>query len=137
MCGIYLTNIPFVEEEVKTKLESIQFRGPDYTGIQKVDNLTFGHLRLSILDLDVRSHQPMEFEEFVIVFNGEIYNFQDIKQELLSLGYNFNTTGDTEVLLKGYKEWGETIVPKLNGMFAFAIYDVHYNTITKKINISK
>lgn len=123
MCGIYLTNIPFAEEEVKTKLESIQFRGPDYTGIQKIDDLTFGHLRLSILDLDVRSHQPMQFEDFTIVFNGEIYNFQDIKEELVALGYAFNTTGDTEVLLQGYKEWGEAIVPKLNGMFAFAIYD--------------
>ena len=123
MCGIYLTNIPFAEEEVKIKLESIQFRGPDFTGIQKIDDLTFGHLRLSILDLDVRSHQPMQFEEFTIVFNGEIYNFQDIKKELIDLGYAFNTTGDTEVLLKGYKEWGESIVQKLNGMFAFAIYD--------------
>jgi asparagine synthase (glutamine-hydrolysing) len=123
MCGIYLTNIPFSEKEVKSKLKSIQFRGPDYTGLQKIYDLTFGHLRLSILDLDVRSHQPMQFEELTIVFNGEIYNFQDIKKELIVLGYAFNTTGDTEVLLKGYKEWGESIVQKLNGMFAFAIYD--------------
>lgn len=129
MCGIYLTNIPFAEEEVKAKLELIQFRGPDYTGIEKIEGLTFGHLRLSILDLDVRSHQPMHFEEFTIVFNGEIYNFKNIKQELLDLGHVFNTTGDTEVLLKGYKEWGIAIVPKLNGMFAFAIY----NRITRKI----
>lgn len=123
MCGIYLTNIPFAEEGVKSKLESIQFRGPDYTGIEKVEDLTFGHLRLSILDLDVRSHQPMKFENLTIVFNGEIYNFKEIKNELMALGYTFNTTGDTEVLLKGYKEWGEALVPKLNGMFAFAIYN--------------
>lgn len=129
MCGIYLTNIPFAEDEVKVKLESIQFRGPDYTGVQKVDDLTFGHLRLSILDLDIRSHQPMEFEDFTIVFNGEIYNFQNIKEELLALGYIFKTSGDTEVLLKGFKEWGEAVVPKLNGMFAFAIY----NRITRKL----
>ena len=133
MCGIYLTNIPFAEEEVKIKLESIQFRGPDFTGIQKIDDLTFGHLRLSILDLDVRSHQPMQFEGFTIVFNGEIYNFQEIKKELSDLGYIFNTTGDTEVLLKGYIEWGESIVPKLNGMFAFAIY----NASTRKIFCSR
>lgn len=133
MCGIYLTNIPFVEEEVKEKLESIKFRGPDYCGLQKVGDLTFGHLRLSILDLDVRSHQPMQFEELTIVFNGEIYNFQDIKQELVSLGYIFKTAGDTEVLLKGYKEWGESIVPKLNGMFAFAIY----SATTRKIFCSR
>ena len=133
MCGIYLTNIPFAEEEVKVKLESILFRGPDYTGIQKIADLTFGHLRLSILDLDVRSHQPMNFENLTIVFNGEIYNFQEIKKELLTLGYTFNTSGDTEVLLKGYKEWGEGIVPKLNGMFAFAIY----NPATRKIFCSR
>jgi asparagine synthase (glutamine-hydrolysing) len=133
MCGIYLTNIPFAEEEVKDKLQSIQFRGPDYTGIQKTADLTFGHLRLSILDLDVRSHQPMNFEDFTIVFNGEIYNFQYIKNELLTLGHSFKTTGDTEVLLKGYKEWGEGIVPKLNGMFAFAIY----NATTRQIFCSR
>ena len=133
MCGIYLTNIAFPGDEVKDKLESIQFRGPDYTGIQKLDDLTFGHLRLSILDLDVRSHQPMNFEDLTIVFNGEIYNFQEIKMELLDLVYTFNTTGDTEVLLKGYCEWGERIVPKLNGMFAFAIY----NAKTRKIFCSR
>lgn len=123
MCGIYLTNIPFEEEEVKSKLESIQYRGPDYTGTTKFDNLIFGHLRLSIVDLDIRSNQPMQFDNLTIVYNGEIYNFQTIKDELETLGYTFTTTGDTEVLLKGFKEWGEAIVPKLNGMFAFAIYD--------------
>lgn len=133
MCGIYLTNIPFAPEEVKSKLESIQFRGPDYTGIKEVDDLIFGHLRLSILDLEVRSHQPLQFEEYTIVFNGEIYNYQDIKEELESLGYTFKTTGDTEVLLKGYAVWGHELVPKLNGMFAFAIY----NTITRKIFCSR
>lgn len=123
MCGIYLTNISLEEEEVKSKLETIQFRGPDYLGIQKESDLTFGHLRLSILDLNVRSHQPMKFDDLVIVFNGEIYNFQEIKIELINLGYTFTTTGDTEVLLKGYKAWGADLVSKLNGMFAFAIYD--------------
>lgn len=129
MCGIYMTNIPFAEEEVKQKLELIKYRGPDHTGVRKVDGLIFGHLRLSILDLDVRSNQPMHFEDYTIVFNGEIYNFGDIKSELELLGHTFNTTGDTEVLLKGYKEWGHTVVSKLNGMFAFAIY----NKIDRKI----
>jgi len=123
MCGIYITNIPFAEEEVKQKLESIQYRGPDHMGIKKIEDLTFGHLRLSILDLDVRSNQPMQFGDYTIVFNGEIYNFGDIKSELELLGYTFITTGDTEVLLKGFKEWGKAVVSKLNGMFAFAIYD--------------
>jgi asparagine synthase (glutamine-hydrolysing) len=133
MCAIYFTNQKISKEEVNTKLKSIEFRGPDHTGVLQKDDLTFGHLRLSILDLDIRSNQPMEFESYTIVFNGEIYNFQDIRSELLVLGYTFDTTGDTEVLLKGFKEWGSQIVPKLNGMFAFAIYDLN----TRKIFCSR
>jgi asparagine synthase (glutamine-hydrolysing) len=129
MCGIYLSNLPFTEENVKEKLKSINFRGPDFLGVLKLNNLIFGHLRLSIVDLDVRSNQPMQFENLTIVFNGEIYNFIEIKNELINLGYSFNTTGDTEVILKGYKAWGKEIVPKLNGMFAFAIYDSFDNKI--------
>ncbi|WP_281324137.1 asparagine synthase (glutamine-hydrolyzing) [Flavobacterium sp. IMCC34518] len=129
MCGIYITNIPFSIEEVQTKIETIQFRGPDSTGIKKTGDLIFGHLRLAIVDLDVRSNQPMCFEELTIVYNGEIYNYKAIKAELIALGHSFQTTGDTEVLLKGYKQWGEKIVPKLNGMFAFAIYNATTNKL--------
>ena len=129
MCGIYVTNIIFSEKEIRTKLKAIEFRGPDYTGVLQKDKLSFGHLRLSILDLDVRSNQPMEMEDYTIVFNGEIYNFHEIKDELTSLGHTFNTTGDTEVLLKAYKEWGQAVVPKLNGMFAFVIHDKISNTL--------
>jgi asparagine synthase (glutamine-hydrolysing) len=129
MCGIYITNIPFSIEEVQTKIESIQFRGPDSTGIEKKGDLIFGHLRLAIVDLDDRSNQPMCFEELTIVYNGEIYNYKAIKAELIALGHSFQTTGDTEVLLKGYKQWGEKIIPKLNGMFAFAIYNATTNKL--------
>lgn len=129
MCGIYISNISFSEKEVKTKLSSINFRGPDYMGVLQENELTFGHLRLSILDLDERSNQPMSLEDYTIVFNGEIYNFQEIKEELISLGHTFNTTGDTEVLLKSYQEWGQAAVPKLNGMFAFVIHDKISNTL--------
>jgi len=129
MCGIYATNLPFTEKEIRVKLKTIEFRGPDYTGVLQKDKLSFGHLRLSIIDLDVRSNQPMQMEDYTIVFNGEIYNFQDIKDELTFLGHTFNTTGDTEVLLKAYKEWGQAVVPKLNGMFAFAIHDKIRNTL--------
>jgi len=123
MCGIYITNIPFSIRNVEDKLKTIQFRGPDYMGIDKQDDLILGHLRLSIIDLDERSNQPMKFENLSIVFNGEIYNFLSLREELKSLGYSFETSGDTEVLLKGYKEWGKELIPKLNGMFALAIYD--------------
>lgn len=129
MCGIYLTNMPLNRDRVKEKLETILFRGPDYTGIEKTEKLIFGHLRLSILDLDERSHQPMKYKHLTIVFNGEIYNFQDLKNELIQFGYSFETTGDTEVLLKGYEYWGESLVPKLNGMFAFAIYNAETDKI--------
>ena len=129
MCGIYLTNIPYDEAEIKAKLKSIAYRGPDFTGIKKIDNLTFGHLRLSILDLDPRSNQPMLFENLTIVFNGEIYNYKEVKAELLDLGYNFDTESDTEVLLIGYKHWRKDVLDKINGMFAFSIYDSNTNTI--------
>ena len=123
MCGIYLTNILFKEEEVKKKLEKIKYRGPDYTGVLKKDSITLGHLRLSILDLDARANQPYQYNNLTIVYNGEIYNFKEIRNELEGLGYFFQTTSDTEVLIKGYDAWTEKVLDKLNGMFAFAIYD--------------
>lgn len=129
MCGIYITNIPFEKEEVVEKLRSIEFRGPDNLGYEKVAAVSMGHLRLSILDLDSRSNQPYSYNHLKITYNGEIYNFEDIKKELLVLGYNFETTSDTEVLIKGYSEWGKNLLPKLNGMFAFAIYDTDKNIV--------
>ena len=100
MCGIYSSNISFSEKEVRTKLKAIEFRGPDYTGVLQKDELSFGHLRLSILDLDVRSNQPMQMDDYTIVFNGEIYNFQEIKEELTSLGHIFNTTGPSTTTVR-------------------------------------
>lgn len=129
MCGIYATNFVNDEDEVKTRLEQIKFRGPDDTGIKAIDEVTFGHLRLSIIDLESRSNQPMIFAQLMIVFNGEIYNYLSIKNELIAMGYQFDTTSDTEVLLKGFDAWGEKLVPKLNGMFAFVIYDKDKKTL--------
>jgi asparagine synthase (glutamine-hydrolysing) len=129
MCGIYLTNITYEKSIVKDKLQTINFRGPDYMGITEIDDLIFGHLRLSILDLDKRSHQPMSYKHLTIVFNGEIYNYKDIREELKALGYQFKTESDTEVLLIGYYHWGKELLPKINGMFAFSIY----NAETKEV----
>tara|TARA_B110000971_G_scaffold160450_1_gene163996 strand:- start:497 stop:2302 length:1806 start_codon:yes stop_codon:yes gene_type:complete len=123
MCGIYITNLPLNEEKLKIKLDWISHRGPDFTGTFQQGDLSFGHTRLSIIDLDSRSNQPMIHKEFILVFNGEIYNYQTIKAELQELGETFFTQGDSEVLLVGYKRWGKALVPKLNGMFAFSIYD--------------
>jgi asparagine synthase (glutamine-hydrolysing) len=124
-----MTNIPFEREVVVEKLNSINFRGPDNLGYLKMGDITLGHVRLAILDLEVRSNQPFVFKNFSIVFNGEIYNYKDIRNELQAMGVNFETTSDTEVLVKGYATWGRDVLPKLNGMFAFAIY----NTLTETV----
>lgn len=129
MCGIYLTNIPYSDNTILEKLNSISFRGPDFTGIKRINDLVFGHLRLSILDLDARSNQPMTFENLIIVYNGEIYNYKEVKKELQDLGYLFKTESDTEVLLIGFKEWGKEVLEKINGMFAFSIYNSNSNTL--------
>ena len=124
MCGIYLTNIKRKNSEIKNDLLKIKYRGPDNLSIKKYNNsLTIAHLRLSIIDIENRSNQPFEFENLVITFNGEIYNFNSIKKELKYIGYNFITKSDTEVLIKAYHAWGEKMLNKLNGMFAFAIYN--------------
>ncbi|WP_242927539.1 asparagine synthase (glutamine-hydrolyzing) [Pontibacter vulgaris] len=129
MCGIYLTNIPFEKSKVIEKLNLIEYRGPDNLGYEKINKISLGHLRLSILDLDTRSNQPYRYKNLSIVFNGEIYNFKDIRNELSEIGYQFETESDTEVLIIGYQEWGKQILAKLNGMFAFAIYDIEKHKI--------
>ncbi|SMC76001.1 asparagine synthase (glutamine-hydrolyzing) [Pedobacter africanus] len=129
MCGIYVSNIVENASEAKSKLEQIKFRGPDCTGILEVGNIVFGHLRLAILDLDVRSNQPFVHDNLIIVFNGEIYNYLDIKKELVACGYSFHTNSDTEVLIIAYQEWGVGCLDKLNGMFAFSIYNKQTNTL--------
>ena len=123
MCGIYLTNIPISEKEIKLKLDKIKFRGPDNFGVIQKEKHFLGHLRLSILDLEERSNQPFLFDNLSLVYNGEIYNFKEVKNSLIQEGYTFETTSDTEVLLKGYHAWGEQVLDRINGMFAFAIYD--------------
>ncbi len=110
-------------------------RGPDASEVDEFEatdfTIAFGHNRLSILDLDERSNQPMWDRDRTccLVFNGEIYNYIEIRQELGSLGYKFDTTSDTEVLLYALKCWGEEAIPRLNGMFAFAFYDKRKNDV--------
>ncbi|WP_323668505.1 asparagine synthase (glutamine-hydrolyzing), partial [Aliarcobacter butzleri] len=123
MCGLYGINKKQKKEQLDTILKLADFRGPDFSGVSICDNYSFGHNRLAIIDLDSRSNQPFKIDDYEIVFNGEIYNYQDIKDELIKFGYKFNTNSDTEVLLIGYKAYGEKILDKLNGMFAFVIYD--------------
>lgn len=102
----------------------LRHRGPDGHGIFSEGALAFGHVRLSILDLTNAGAQPMCFGRWVLVFNGEIYNFQTLRDELRGRGYEFASRSDTEVLLKAWDCWGEQCLPRLNGMFAFAILDI-------------
>ena len=100
-------------------------RGPDACGFHSSGPLAFGHRRLKIMDLAPASGQPMIDHQLglSLVFNGAIYNYPELRTELQALGYQFHSDGDTEVLLKGYHAWGEQLLPKLNGMFAFAIWE--------------
>lgn len=132
MCGIYGSTILYKESQIEDKLERTSFRGPDQMGwkIYPSDkqSITLGHNRLSIIDLDARSNQPFSYGENIeIVFNGEIYNFKDIKDVLHKKGYSFKTTSDTEVICAAYLEYGESCLNHFNGMFAFVIYDKNKN----------
>ncbi|MEY2765032.1 MAG: hypothetical protein RLZZ205_1456, partial [Bacteroidota bacterium] len=89
-----------------------------------------GHRRLSILDISDAGHQPMEYKQWIIVYNGEIYNFKDIKSDLIKLGYTFQTETDTEVILKSFDAWGRDAVSKFRGMFAFALWNTETNILT-------
>ena len=129
MCGILVSNENLNLAQAEARLQKIGFRGPNRLNINKVDKIILGHLRLSIIDLDPRSDQPMIYDDFHIVYNGEIYNFKDLKNTLLNLGYNFKTESDTETILVGYKHWGKNVVDHLDGMFAFIILDRKKNIL--------
>ena len=138
MCGIvgYIdfsksTNLDHLEKMVT----SIGHRGPDANSFRKWDNINYsiglGHTRLSIIDLSSEANQPMVRDDLslAIIFNGEIYNFKELKKELISYNYNFKTNSDTEVLLVAFHLWGIECLNRLNGMFAFTIYDIKSNEI--------
>lgn len=110
---------------LKRMAGQLSHRGPDDEGQMLFGPVGLGHQRLSVIDLNHRSAQPMATADgkLAIVYNGEIYNFADLKKELEALGHTFVTSSDTEVLLHGYREWKEGVLPKLRGMFAFAIWD--------------
>lgn len=119
------------EAQVQSMLQTIKHRGPDDEGIFVEKNVGLGHVRLSILDLSSAGKQPMTDPtgRYTIIQNGESYNYIELREELKALGYKFTTQTDTEVLLNGYIEWGESVLDKLNGMFALAIYDKEKQTL--------
>lgn len=107
----------------------ISHRGPDDAGFYFGCNFSFGHRRLAILDLTSAGHQPMERGSFCITYNGEIYNYIELRDELKELGHVFLSGTDTEVILAAYQQWGVESFTKLNGMWAFALYDANKNEI--------
>ena len=133
MCGIIgIYDFSGVNKSRFTEsLSKLYHRGPDNQGEKEINkNLFFGHTRLSIIDLDSSSNQPFfEDDNYILTFNGEIFNYLEIKEELKLEGYVFKTNGDTEVLLKSYIFWGEKCVERFNGMWAFAVYDKIENQI--------
>src|SRR5256885_4326968 len=126
MCGIFgLIGTPW-RESARAALDTLRARGPDDSALLDLGDAVLGHTRLAVIDL-VSGGQPMRSADgrYTIVFNGEIYNFHDLRKELAGAGHVFATRSDTEVLLQGFVAWGERVVPRLDGMFAFAVWDAH------------
>ena len=130
MCGIVgIASTKEIQERdwINNAVNSIIHRGPDDFGIEWTDDnkIGFGHRRLSIIDLTKAGHQPMSNQEndLLIVFNGEIYNYLELRDELRAKGHLFKTNTDTEVIMASYRQWGTECLAKLNGMFVFALYD--------------
>ncbi|MCW5692474.1 MAG: asparagine synthase (glutamine-hydrolyzing) [Pseudolabrys sp.] len=125
MCGIFASlGIP----PLKACIDIVEHRGPDGEGWRVIDTvrgpLAFGHRRLAIIDLRDAASQPMDFDgRYCMIFNGEIYNYIELRHELAALGYTFKSQSDSEVLMASYAEWGEGCLDRLNGMFAFLIWD--------------
>jgi asparagine synthase (glutamine-hydrolysing) len=129
MCGIAgfidprITNKDRQKEQITSMLKSMEHRGPDYSGDWQHGPLVLGHNRLSIIDLSEASHQPFHYQDVSISFNGEVYNYLELKETLLKAGFSFSTSSDTEVICAAYKYWGEDCVQHFMGMWAFAIWD--------------
>ena len=128
MCGIAGFIDPKIETDngltlLEDMLSSIAHRGPDARGKWHEEAVFLGQNRLSIIDLSEASNQPFFYGDIVIAFNGEIYNYLEIKETLKAKGYPFHTTGDTEVICAAYKEYGERCVEHFMGMWAFALWD--------------
>lgn len=130
MCGFIITNREIKIHNFKNLLNH---RGPDQPGFHEDQSFKIIFNRLSIIDISKRSNQPFKFKNYLIVFNGEIYNYLELKKELANEGYKFKTSSDTEVLLYSYLQWGKKCLSKLEGMFAFVVY----NTKTKKIFLAR
>lgn len=134
MCGICGIIDKFgglvTEQRIRKMNDLAAHRGPDGEGIRIRPGIALGHRRLAILDLNPRGAQPMSWNgRYWIVYNGEVYNYKEVRQELAKLGHQFRTTTDTEVILAAYSEWGTACLSRFNGMWAFAIHDELEQTV--------
>ena len=131
MCGLAAIVGSNIDSSIIVKMtNALVHRGPDGQGIYESKNITFGHRRLSIVDLSESANQPMSYKEhYTIIFNGEIYNHNELRVELEKLDYKFKTKSDTEVILAAYAHWGENCVEKFNGMWAFLIHNIQDDTL--------
>jgi asparagine synthase (glutamine-hydrolysing) len=135
MCGIAgwidLKNPKVYTQNLKNALQKLNKRGPDHQSLLEWNRIHLGHVRLSIIDTSDAAHQPMWNHEknLCIVFNGEIFNFLELKNELLQEGYLFDNSSDTEVILQLYQKEGENAFQRLNGFFAFVLYDKNLNKV--------
>lgn len=140
MCGIlgafYSQHNVYSDHKIDAGMHSLMYRGPDSRGVDKyslADGIIyFGHTRLSIIDLTPGGHQPMNSQDgrYTIIFNGEIYNYMELREELRMGGVRFDSDSDTEVLLTAWATWGADCLPRLVGMFAFAVFDRQSCTLT-------
>tara|TARA_E500000178_G_scaffold22559_1_gene21025 strand:- start:750 stop:2510 length:1761 start_codon:yes stop_codon:yes gene_type:complete len=129
MCGIvgeYFFNNKCGDHNIELMLNKIKSRGPDYSGFKIKDHICLGHSRLSIIDLSSASNQPFEDKEadLSMVYNGCIYNYVDLRNKLIKKNHSFKTSGDTEVVLKSYIEWGKECLNMFEGDFSLAIWDI-------------
>ena len=129
MCGIvgeYFFKNKCVDHNIELMLDKVKSRGPDYSGFEIKNHICLGHSRLSIIDLSAASNQPFSDKksQLTMVYNGCIYNYKELKSILIKKGHEFKTTGDTEVILKSYIEWGEGCLKMFEGDFALAIWDI-------------
>jgi asparagine synthase (glutamine-hydrolysing) len=130
IAGIINKNQQNLTTEIVSMCEIIKHRGPDGFGYYNGENFALGHRRLSIIDLSENGKQPMKYKDnSIITFNGEIFNYIELREELLSVGYSFQSKTDTEVILVAYQHWGKECLNHFNGMFSFAIYDIKKNIL--------
>jgi asparagine synthase (glutamine-hydrolysing) len=131
LCGVVELDRPPARETVERMLDDLAHRGPDGRGVFAADGVCLGHLRLAIIDLSDAGLEPFASDDgrLQLVFNGEIYNYLELREELRGKGHVFRTATDTEVLLAGYREWGARCVERFNGMWAFAVWDTERRSL--------